>query len=693
MDLAVEANMVNRGSVTGRVWSALFGSSASAFGTLAAVLLVALAIAPSKDYFSQWRSYQNHYRALVRSRADAVTLERHAARGIQQVWIPERGVTDRCTTCHLGLNEASLADVAQQPFRPHPPIPHSLTEFGCVVCHRGQGAAVTVAEAHNSTKAWEQPILSAKYIESGCGQCHLAPLVGTPRLNEGRRLLGRYGCVECHTVRQGDGSTMKATDNPPPLTHIADKTTREWIYAWLKNPQAYSTTATMPNFQLSDDDARDISAFLTSQSTPQTSSTVPSTAVAPADPTLGASLYGESFCSSCHAVQNAAGNMVGGDLGPELTKVGTKVKPQWLEAWLRDPGFYDPGTHMPHYRFTPQQIVILAGFLEQKADSDLLSNVHLAAPAEQQIARGKALVLEYGCASCHEINGVRKPENFAPDLSRVGSRSLAQLVFAPGVSPTLPDYITAKIHNPRAFGPGLKMPQFTLTAQQQDALTTALLALTDRAQSEAPSLRIASRPESNYRPAGKAGRLMEDLRCSSCHATNGRGGDMAPDLSWEGSSVQRKWLEEFLRKPNTLRPALIRRMPRFNLSADETATLTDYILTVYQTPAFDRDATVPGSASDVERGKQLFYGKYACQSCHIVDAKSDKGYIGPTLTQVGSRLTAAWMFHWIKDPQSLRPGTLEPNQHISDEDARALTAYLASLGSRGASRAGGGGAQ
>lgn len=168
---------------------------------------------------------------------------------------------------------------------------------------------------------------------------------------------------------------------------------------------------------------------------------------------------------------------------------------------------------------------------------------------------------------------------------------------------------------------------------------------------------------------------------------------MAPDLSWEGSSVQRKWLEEFLRKPNTLRPALIRRMPRFNLSADETATLTDYILTVYQTPAFDRDATVPGSASDVERGKQLFYGKYACQSCHIVDAKSDKGYIGPTLTQVGSRLTAAWMFHWIKDPQSLRPGTLEPNQHISDEDARALTAYLASLGSRGASRAGGGGAQ
>ena len=62
---------------------------------------------------------------------------------------------------------------------------------------------------------------------------------------------------------------MKATDDPPSLSHIADKTTREWIYAWLKDPQAYAATATMPNFKLSDDDARDISAFLISNSTPQ----------------------------------------------------------------------------------------------------------------------------------------------------------------------------------------------------------------------------------------------------------------------------------------------------------------------------------------------------------------------------------------------------------------------------------------
>ena len=192
---------------------------------------------------------------------------------------------------------------------------------------------------------------------------------------------------------------------------------------------------------------------------------------------------------------------------------------------------------------------------------------------------------------------------------------------------------------------------------------------------------VAGRTESDYQPAGKAGQLMHDLACFSCHRINGRGGDMAPDLSWEGSSVQRKWLQDFLKNPNTLRPALIRRMPRFNLSDGDINELTDYIMTVYQSPSVDRDSMPASGYSpvEVETGKQVFYSKYACQSCHIVDTKKDKGYVGPTLTQVGSRLSAAWIYAWMKNPQALRPGTIEPNRGMSDEDARALTAYLMSL--------------
>ena len=662
------------------LWRKLFGDSARAFGVVSLVFLISLAIAPAKNFFSEWRHYQYGYIRIIRDRSDANTLQRHFRGGIQQIWLPELGVVDRCTSCHVGLQEASLTDIPTQPFRTHPVIPHKIEQFGCTVCHRGQGAATTVSEAHNSTLAWEQPILPAKYIESSCGECHRGPLPGTPQLNQGRNLLSRDGCVHCHTVRLPDGSTMKATDDPPILSHIADKTTREWIYAWLKDPQAYAATSTMPNFKLADDDARDISAFLIANSTPLPGDNLSLSANVSTDAAAGPSLYGESFCASCHAVQNAAGNMVGGDVGPELTRVGSKVKPEWLQAWLRNPRVYDPGTGMPHYRFKDSQVATLSGFLLAKTDSDLLAKVHLEAATPEQIARGKRLVSDYGCASCHEIAGIKKAENFAPDLSLIGSKPLTQLVFLPGMQHTLPDYIATKIKQPRSFGQGLKMPQYTFTPAQVDSITTALLALNDRSNTLPPSLAVGAAPESDYQPAGKAGKLMSDLACFSCHRVNGHGGGMAPDLTWEGSSVQREWLVQFFKNPGTLRPSLIRRMPRFNLTDAEANELTDYIITVYQNPGIDRDVMpLSGYAQgQIELGKQLFYSKYSCQGCHIVDTKTDKGYIGPTLTHVGSRLNAAWIYQWMKNPQALRPGTAEPNRAMSDEDAGALTAFLIS---------------
>lgn len=660
------------------------GRELATFGAVSLFLLVSLAIAPAKNYFSDWRHYQKSYLKLAADR-QAGTLVRNFHVGIRQIWIPKLGVVDRCESCHVNLNGA-LVGAPGQPFRQHPQIPHTLDQFGCVLCHRGQGAATSVQEAHYTTEAWEQPLLPARYLDSSCGQCHLGGLEGTPRLNQGRSLLSAMGCAHCHVITQPDGNVIKPTDDPPPLIHIAEKTSREWIYAWLKDPQAYAASATMPNFQLSDQDAADISAFLIAQSRPSAAgksspSIIPQAQAAPADATEAATLYGASFCSSCHAVQNAAGNLVGGNFGPELTRVGSKVNPDWLRRWLNDPRQYEPGTRMPHYRFDEKQVALLSTFLLAKKDDDLLANVHLPPASPDSIAHGKRLVTESGCAACHQINGVSPPQNFAPDLSRVGSRALSMIVFAPGMKHNVPDYITAKISNPRSFGPGLKMPKFTLTDDQVVALTTALLAQTDRAGSLAHEQLISAKTMSDYHPGGDAGRLMDDLRCLSCHSINGNGGDMAPDLTWEGSAVQRAWLEEFLNNPNTLRPALIRRMPKFNLTSAEIKTLSDYILSAYQAPGFDAQAVDPHSLGPdaAARGKQLFYAKYGCQSCHIADYKTDKGYVGPALAGVGNRLTPVWMYKWLKDPNALRPGTLMPNFNLKDNEALDLTAFLMTL--------------
>lgn len=652
------------------------------FGVVSLVLLVSLAIAPAKNYFSDWRHYQKAYLKIAGERQSG-TLVRSFQGGIHQTWVPKLGVVDRCETCHVNLGGAFVGASAQ-PFRKHPAVPHDLNQFGCVMCHRGQGPATSVEEAHYTTEAWEQPLLPARFIESGCGQCHLGPLAGAPRLNEGRRMLSSQGCVHCHTVTQPDGAALKPSDNPPPLTHIAEKISREWIYAWIKDPHAYAATATMPNFQLSDGDAADISAFLIAQSTPSPAAHVqlktPATSAA-SDANEAATLYGAAFCSSCHAVQNAAGNLVGGDFGPELTRIGSKVNPEWLRRWLNNPADYQADTRMPHYRLDEKQNALLASFLLSKKDDDFLSQVKLSASDADSVARGKKLVTESGCAACHQINGVNPPQNFAPDLTRVGSRALAQVVFAPGMKHNLPDYIAAKIHDPRTFGPGLKMPKFTLADAQIDALTTALLAQTDRAATLPRELILPGPQASNYHPGGDAGRLMDDLRCLSCHAINGNGGDMAPELTREGSSVQRAWLDEFLRNPATLRPALIRRMPKFNLNQGEIKLLSDYILSAYQAPGIDSQSLDAHSLTPeaAGRGKQLFYSKYGCQSCHIADYKNDKGYVGPALSSVGNRLTPQWTYKWLKDPGALRPGTIMPNLNLKDDEARDLTAFLMTL--------------
>ena len=650
------------------------------FGAVSLALLVSLAIAPSKNYFSDWRHYQKQYLSLASERQSG-TLVKSFHSGIRQTWVAKLGVVDRCESCHVNMNGALLGANAQ-PFRKHPPIPHDLNQFGCVICHRGQGPATSVEEAHYTTEAWEQPLLPARYLESGCGQCHLGAMEGTPRLNEGRKMLASQGCLHCHNVTQPDGTVLKPTDDPPSLAHVAEKTTREWIFAWIKNPQAYAVTATMPNFQLSDQDASDISAFLVSQSKPSPAAKVAlKAAPAGVDTTQAATLYGASFCASCHAVQNEAGNLVGGTIGPELTRAGNKLNPEWLRHWLNNPRDYDEGTPMPHYRFDEKQIAALSSFLLNKKDVDFMANVHLGPADPDSVARGKKLVTESGCAACHQINGVNPPQNFAPDLTKVGSRALAQVVFAAGMKHNLPDYIAAKIHDPRSFGPGLKMPKFTLSDSQIDSLTTALLAQSDRAASFPKELILAAKQSSDYQPGGEAGRLMHDLKCQSCHSINGNGGDMAPDLSKEGSAVQRAWLEEFLKNPNTLRPALIRRMPKFNFSQTEIKTISDYILSAYQGQGFDSQTLDPHAlnADSAGRGKQLFYAKYGCNSCHIADYKNDKGYVGPALAGVGNRLTPSWTYMWLKDPNSLRPGTIMPNFAMKDDEARDLTAFLMTL--------------
>ena len=117
-------------------------------------------------------------------------------------------------------------------------------------------------------------------------------------------------------------------------------------------------------------------------------------------------------------------------------------------------------------------------------------------------------------------------------------------------------------------------------------------------------------------------------------------------------------------------------MPVFHMLPDEANTIADYMSTVLLDDGLDRyNATF--TAADARRGQEL-YGQLGCAACHQLGTVG--GYVGPELSNTGTRLRPGWIAAWLTNPERYKPGTLQPDYGLSAADARALTAYLSSLG-------------
>jgi len=672
------------------------------FAVSSLIFLAVLAISPFKDYRREWKQYKRSYLRFAQGRPDTKRLTADYSPDIDQIWLPGMNLVDRCTTCHQGITQASLADKSvPEPFRVHPPIPHNVREWGCTICHRGQGPATEVAEAHESTLAWEQPVLPTHFIQASCGTCHQSDLPQTPQLARGRQLLAELNCQGCHKMQGIDRPAMLGPD----LSSIGTKVSREWIYKWLKEPRTivdkdgnvtvngYETQEEprMPKFRLTETEIRALTAFLSVQKARPFAPYKISPAVVATwskNPELisqGELRFRQMFCSTCHSLAVTRGGetkLIGGDIAPELTKVGSKVNPGWLIAWLRDPQAYLPHTRMPRYGWSDEDLYKVTQYVTTKlVDSDLLSGVpKLDAPADAEIQLGHRLFAEKGCASCHVIEGLNPQKDFGPDLSALGGKNASELEFGTAKIPhNLVSYIQAKLEDPVSVNPAARMPQYTWNQADLDAVTTALLSMKGAPATSALQNLVVPRKEASFRATGSFAEVYERYKCYTCHKFNGYGGDLAPDLTYEGSRAQRQWLVEFLKSPQTLRPTLILRMPQFNMSDKDAATLADYLSMVMQHPAVnpagvDAKQFTPAMAT---LGKQLYEVKYQCQSCHTIGGSG--GYVGPNLNNAGGWLTPAWIEAWLKNPQALVPDSMEPRRNFTDEEIKALTAYLMTL--------------
>ena len=622
---------------------------------------------------------------------------------VPQIYSPGLGLVDRCTACHAGIDKPALAGEVQ-PLASHPgPMLelHDVSKIGCTSCHDGQGRATRTDDAHGEVAHWEAPLLRGRLVQASCSRCHDRSTVGrAPDLRRGTEIMERRACFGCH---QMPGEQTRSEVGPD-LSFAASRNSPGWLFAWLKSPREALPSPRMANFLLADEDAADIVAFLL---TLRDSHPVEDPGFPPesADDDMldalyekGASIYRVSRCVSCHAV-----NGRGGSVGPDHARAADKLGIPALLAWIENPGRFHPGHRMPRFRLSLAERQALAFYLsEEMKDPDWETRLEQSSARVSALLpgadpeRGRKRILSLGCLGCHKVKGMSQPQPVGADLTLFGQKPVSRLMFAAGWEGrrTREGWTLAKLKDPRAGGQTLLMPKMELTDEEAEAVLISTLSYTAPAPLEWRADPALVQPPPPY-PPGKAGALMRDLRCFTCHAFDRVGAGLAPDLGAEGSRVNLPWLKDFLREPYEIRPLLVMRMPRFYLSPDEEETLAGYLHlarvrdglpSVPKGPGTEGGAGreagagtegggnergAPPAWSGSERGAVL-YRELRCGGCHVLGTEG--GAVGPNLSDVGNRLEPDWAAFQLLEPGEAR--VVEPRVVRTEQDAVDIAAFL-----------------
>jgi mono/diheme cytochrome c family protein len=609
---------------------------------------------------------------------------------------------DRCQTCHMGIDRAGF-EGAPQPHATHPDrdvllAHHPVENFGCTVCHAGQGVALTVHTAHGELHLFDQtprlaePLLTATWIQSQCRKCHQPELPALPfaaAIAHGQQLFQSMGCPGCH-LGQGYEHQAKVA---PDLRRIASKVDASWLVEWIKEPKAYWAATKMPNFRFTWEEAEAAAAYLLSSSTPYDGPTYPGNG----DAEAGKKLVAEIGCVGCHQI-----NGTGHGFAPDLGRLAGKVNADWLFAWVKNPQDYLPTTKMPNLRLSDEQAAHITAYL-----------MTLGMPAERpglapkladgKVAEaGKRLIARYGCYGCHDIAGMEAQPRVGAELTTYADKRPWEMAFGDVPLVKKKDHISSpierlidfykdgkqieeswegwtygKMKDSRMYATDRilqQMPDFAFSDADASALLVLLRGFTD----ETLPVSYGSTPsqEKALRIAGTE--LFAKYNCLGCHHVAGQGGNIAPNLAYAGSKVRGDWLLSFLKQPHQIRPLVQARMPTFPFTTQEAVQLRDYIMLAFLDDRVPKGDQVAGSITPdlAAQGEKLYWEKFPCFTCHQIQGKTGGAAVGPDLTDAWKRLSPEWMVQWIKNPQAFDPATLMPNLGVSDAEATAIVVYL-----------------
>ncbi|HZQ23746.1 MAG TPA: c-type cytochrome [Terriglobales bacterium] len=399
------------------------------------------------------------------------------AHGNYEHWLwplfPKENVQAGCQTCHAADmvlaktdGDWGVIDEGKDLFR----------QRGCMGCHRYEGYDKEPEDLNNVTQQIKQ--LEGDKRTNIKQAAYLMKQADTAETNEeanklndqavalkvmNSKLDGRLQQLDfqSHSLLQD----MKKVG--PNLKDVRLKLNRNWIPVWLKKPTDFRPTTKMPNFRLTDQQIRAISAYIW-----QSALTDPLPKQKPGDPAHGKELFETRGCLACHSIGEGSQTM-GGTFAANLSRVGEKANYDYLVRWIHNarertrpyclyekkdigpedyakkglPYLFDlqhskcPNdghelqvqnmTVMPSLRLSVEDAQDIASYLMTQKKQEPTAYADASYMDDPKLKEeGKKWVRHYGCGGCHEISGMEEEGRIGTELTSEGSKPIERLDFA-----------------------------------------------------------------------------------------------------------------------------------------------------------------------------------------------------------------------------------------------------------------------
>ena len=403
-----------------------------ALAIVALVVLVVHGFVFYQQFFNSWEKHQTAYfeqaRGLAKSDAERAAVEGRNPR-IEQIIVTQFGDSrvDRCLTCHMASDDPRFQKYGL-PLRTHPYSAelgdtekdgrwerrHKFSDFGCTVCHDGQGRGLEAFYAHGQDPFWPDPmlgyvtqanwhaefrpkLLGKEFMQANCAQCHTeSNFAGAPLVARGRQLFFEKACYGCHRIEGLSAGTLG-----PDLSEAGKKYKINYLWEHAVNPRAFSPTSFMPKFDLTDDDIKAIVIFLKSRrglnfsetSLEQYRNRIHETKAAPGiagseapSGSRGEQLLAQRSCTACHKLGDKDGH-----IAPDLSFEGLIRDNDWMMAHFKNPRSRIPDSIMPSFGFPEADFNALTLYLASRKSTPTFAS-------GEEVYKGI-------CARCHGEKG------------------------------------------------------------------------------------------------------------------------------------------------------------------------------------------------------------------------------------------------------------------------------------------------